>query len=257
MSEIFNDRERAESFGAAAQRYDRLRPGYPAELVDWLTEAGAGRAVDVGCGTGQLTRRLQDAGWDVIGVEIDDRMAAVAASHGVAVDVSRFEAWDGVGPFDLITSAQAWHWIDPSVGYAKAHGLLRPGGRLALIWNSYHYDPSVIDVFVDVIGRHAPDLLDYSVPVGVSSPDYEQLDANTIAGLGSLFGPLETVSFDHQRTQSVANWLDEMGTHSPVARLDAQLRSALDAELVDRLTEATGGELLVRYRARVTSALHV
>ena len=255
MSEIFKDRERAENFGAAAERYDRLRPGYPVALVEWLTAAGPGRAVDVGCGTGQLTRGLQHAGWDVIGVEIDARMAAIAESHGLRVDVSGFEAWDGVGPFDLITSAQAWHWIDPTVGYHKAHQLLRPGGRLALIWNSYHYDPAVVAVFVEVFGRHAPKLLEDSVPLGTVNPDYDRLDAATVAGMGSLFDSVETVTFDHERTQSIAAWLEEMGTHSPVARLDPSVRAALDDELPGRLDQVTGGELLVRYNARITSAI--
>lgn len=136
MPPLHEDRARAESFGVDAERYDRLRPTYPPELIGWLTGGAPGTAIDVGCGTAQVARLLLDAGWEVMGVEPDERMAAVARRNCVPVATARFEDWvPAVRDVDLVCSGQAWHWVDPAVGCARAAEVLRPGGRLAVFWN--------------------------------------------------------------------------------------------------------------------------
>src|SRR6266496_6141169 len=71
-------------------------------------------------------------------------MADVARSHGIEVEIGGFESWDArERRFDLIVSGQAWHWIDPDVGAAKAASLLRPGGLLVPFWNFSVLDPDV------------------------------------------------------------------------------------------------------------------
>src|SRR5699024_8174196 len=132
------DRRRASSFGSSAERYHRFRPDYPVELVDRLVSLDPGWTVDVGCGTGKVAVALAERGLRVVGVEPDERMAAVARQLGVDVDVAGFEEWKGRGhQFDLITSGHAWHWIDPAVGLPKAAALLRGGGAIEVFWN-YH-----------------------------------------------------------------------------------------------------------------------
>ena len=95
---------------------------------------------------GRASRRCSSrrADCEVVGVEADLRMAEVARSHGLTVEVSAFEDWDPPGePFDLVIAAQAWHWIHPQRGASKAAAVLRPGGRFAAFWNSYDYDVAV------------------------------------------------------------------------------------------------------------------
>src|ERR1700733_14800603 len=131
-------RQVAEGFGADAERYDRARPSYPDALVQRIAAASPGRDVlDVGCGTGIAARLFQAAGCDVLGVDPDARMAGLARQRGLQVEVVKFEDWDSGGrQFDTVIAAQAWHWIDPVAGAARAAKALRPGGRLAVFWNA-------------------------------------------------------------------------------------------------------------------------
>ena len=252
--EVFRDRRRAESFGPSAELYDAARPTYPDELIEWLSESGPGVAADVGCGTGRVARLLADAGWRVVGVEVDERMADVARSHGIDVDVSSFERWEPEDRFDLIASGQAWHWIDPDVGYRRAAELLRPGGRLALFWNSYRYDIPTQAVLEETLDRHAPALLTDSVPFGTSSPDHAALDAEAMRRSSPWFEEPEFRSFAHGRMQSTDEWLADMRTHSPMAMLDPAVRVALLDDLRSSLAGLNGGHLHVEYETRATAA---
>ncbi len=130
------ERVRSRVFGELADEYDRARPTYPPELVDALTGRGVRRVLDVGCGTGIAARLFLARGCEVLGVEPDARMAAVARRHGIEVDEATFETWrPRKAPYDLVISAQAWHWLDRTIGTERAASVLRPGGRLALFWN--------------------------------------------------------------------------------------------------------------------------
>jgi SAM-dependent methyltransferase len=111
------DRQRACSFGTDADRYDRARPSYPPALLDDLLASRPVKVLDVGCGTGIAARLLQARGCEVLGIEPDERMAAVARRRGLRVEPGRFEDWrPPSGTVDLIVSGQAWHWVDPVAG---------------------------------------------------------------------------------------------------------------------------------------------
>jgi SAM-dependent methyltransferase len=131
--------ERRLSFGEDAEQYDRARPSYPAVAVDAVCEGeDVRRVLDVGCGTGIASRLFVDRGCEVVGVEPDERMAAVARRRGVNVVITPFEVFSPpADPFDVVVSAQAWHWVDQDIGPTTAADALRPGGRLALMSNGY------------------------------------------------------------------------------------------------------------------------
>jgi SAM-dependent methyltransferase len=254
VSQLHQDRARAESFGSDAERYDRHRPSYPPELIAWLRIGGPGTAVDVGCGTGQVGQLLLEAGWHVVGVEPDERMAAVARRKGLPVEGARFEDWvPSVRGVDLVCSGQAWHWVDPAIGYSKAAEVLRSGGRLAVFWNAYSYEPQVAAALADVYGRHAPDLLHDSVPLGTADRHNEQDVVNLKAS--GLFAEAELRSFEHQREQSVTDWLEELLTHSIHSRLDASRVDRLVSELAAALGAVSNGRITVRYETCVATGL--
>jgi SAM-dependent methyltransferase len=129
--------ERSRSFGAIAEDYDRLRPGPPDEAVDWLLPADCQVAVDVGAGTGLLTRALARKVARVVAVEPDGRMRAVLSARSPGI-----EALDGRGEAiplpdasaDGVFISSAWHWMDPERAIAEVTRVLRDGGRFGLIW---------------------------------------------------------------------------------------------------------------------------
>lgn len=134
-------------FDDVAGRYDATRQGYPAEVADSVianAAIGPGAAVlEIGCGTGQFTRRLAGRGFDLTAIDIGAAMVRAARRNVADVtarfQVCSFEDFADSGPFDLIVSATAFHWIDPGVGLAKAARLLRPGGWLALLTTGERY----------------------------------------------------------------------------------------------------------------------
>ena len=94
-------------------------------------------------------------------------MAAVARRRGVPVEEGTIEEWDpGERRFDLLTAGQAWHWVDPRRGAAKAAAVLRPGGRIGLFWNQAQPDPSVRPALEAAYALHAPELGRQSVLMG-------------------------------------------------------------------------------------------
>ena len=129
-------------FGEVAEDYERHRPSYPEALIDELvniTGAVAGDpALEIGAGTGKATRALVARGFDVLALEPDPAMAAVARRQVPAATfvASGFEDWPLLPRrFAIVVAAQSWHWVDREIGPSKAAGALRPGGWITLLWN--------------------------------------------------------------------------------------------------------------------------
>ncbi|KJK51960.1 hypothetical protein UK23_05145 [Lentzea aerocolonigenes] len=143
------DRERLRTtFGEDAARYHRARPTYPAELFAQLSGP---RVLEIGPGTGQATLPLTRIG-EVTAVELSPSLAAIAREHApeARVIVANFDEWPLPSePFDLVVSATAFHWLDPSTRMAKCAAALKPGGRLAVI-STHHVAGGTEQFFVDV-----------------------------------------------------------------------------------------------------------
>jgi ubiquinone/menaquinone biosynthesis C-methylase UbiE len=139
--------QRRVLFDSVAELYDATRQTYPAEIVDAVVAnaaLGPGAAVlEIGCGTGQLTRQLAGRELSLTAIDIGAAMVQAARRNvgdaSARFQVCSFEDFADSGPFDLIVSATAFHWVDPSVGLAKAARLLRSGGWLALLVTGERY----------------------------------------------------------------------------------------------------------------------
>src|SRR6266542_1334984 len=131
------------TFNAAAELYDRARPGYPAavfaELFELASLGPGSRVLEIGCGTGKATIPIAQRGCTVVAVELGADLAAVARRNldrftAARVEVAAFEHWPlPPEPFDAVVAATAFHWLDPAVRVAKAADALCPGGALATI----------------------------------------------------------------------------------------------------------------------------
>ncbi|MDI1465111.1 class I SAM-dependent methyltransferase [Catellatospora sp. KI3] len=127
------------SFGAAARTYAAARPTYPAAALDWALGRAPLRVVDLGAGTGLLTRVALAAGHDVVAVEPDPGMRAelTRTTPGVECLAGSAEAIPlPDGGADAVVVGTAFHWFDPAAAYPELARVLRPGGVLAPLWNN-------------------------------------------------------------------------------------------------------------------------
>jgi SAM-dependent methyltransferase len=130
--------EPARSFGGVADAYDRGRPTYPREAAIWLTSDRPLSVLELGAGTGKLTEQLVALGHDVHATEPDPKMLAILERNLPGVRVSQAPAEEipaGDASYDVVVSAQAFHWFDYDRALPEIARVLKPHGRLSVVWN--------------------------------------------------------------------------------------------------------------------------
>jgi SAM-dependent methyltransferase len=208
--------------------------------------------LDVGCGTGIAYRLFQSEGCQVLGVEVDERMAEVARRRGASVEVGRFEDWDARGrSFDLVVSAQAWHWVDPFAGALKAASILVMGGVLAPFWNVGTPSAEMLAAFEKVY-RDEPDLDGYSVAATHGGPTRYASVADAIAST-RLYESPTTGIHPWTRTYTRDEWLDQLPTHSDHRALAPEHLAAVLDKVAGAIDEH-GGSFEMSYETVVISA---
>jgi SAM-dependent methyltransferase len=128
---------RSQSFGEIAADYDRYRPEPPSEALDWLLPPGAANVVELGAGTGILTRQLLNRVGRVQAIEPDPRMREVLAVRAPGAEVVAGHAEElpaGDASADTVIASSAWHWVDEARAVPEVARVLRPGGFFSLLW---------------------------------------------------------------------------------------------------------------------------
>ena len=164
--------ERALSFSLGAEQYAAARPGYPQAVVDWAIPDGARTVLDLGAGTGKLTAGLAARGHDVVAVEPSHEMLAqltaelpgVLALPGTAEAIPLPDA-----SVDAVTVGQAWHWFDPVRASREIARVLRPGGRLTVMWNVRDESEPWVAAYTAILHRDDP------TPPGSEEPTFGDL----------------------------------------------------------------------------------
>lgn len=215
-------------FGTGGETYERGRPAYPATGVALLAARlaiGPGSTVaDVGAGTGKLTRALVDLGATVIAVEPLESMRdqiGVTAPRAVPFDGTAEAMALRDGSLDAITVAQAFHWFDGPRALAEFHRVLRPGGRLGLIWNERDRATRWVEAFDRIIDGVDP-----------QRPDHAQGHWRRAFAETSLFTALEHAEVPYAQTHALPEGLVErMATVSSVGALGSEAREAVFAQV--------------------------
>ena len=147
---------RSTSFGAVARDYETFRPGPPLDAVRWLFPHAVGTVVDIGAGTGALSRLLTHVASHVIAVEPDPEMRRVLAASVPEVVVldGRGEAVPVAdGSADGVVACSSWHWVDPVQGLREAARVLRTGGLMAAMWTGPDPDGDFMRQAQEALGQ--------------------------------------------------------------------------------------------------------
>ncbi len=246
-------------FGEVAELYDRARPGYPEALLNEVIAFApeSPRVLEVGAGTGKATVLLAARGLEVVALEPSAEMAAVARRHctgfaGVNVTVSSFENWSPEAEaFQLVVSAQAWHWVAAEIRYPKARDVLTPGGVLAVFWNRPLWEDSALRAALDdVYERCAPELKarEPGFP-GLTQPRVDQERATEIEASG-CFGPVTRRSYRWSKPYTAEEYLELLQTQSDHRMLPADQRAHVLGG-VAAVIERSGGSVVMDYVARL------
>jgi SAM-dependent methyltransferase len=219
-------------FGSEAQNYERVRPSYPRDAVAWLVEhlrIGAGTTtVDLAAGTGKLTRLLVPTGARLVAVEPVEGMRGVLARAVPGVDVvaGGAEALPFVAAsLEAVTVAQAFHWFDADAAFAELARVIRPRGRLGLIWNARDRSTDWVDEVWSIMDR---------VEKRAPWRDHEHWRESAL-GERSGFGPLHAATFRHEQAIAPEGVLDRIGSVSHVVVLPPDRRAAVVGELRELL----------------------
>lgn len=204
----------ARSFQSTASVYDAVRPGHSAEALRWMV-GDAARILDLGAGTGQLTREIVRSGATAIGVD-----PAPSMVERLRANLPEVEAYVGSAEaiplpdasVDAVVAGQAAHWFDLTAAMPEMARVLRPGGRLGLVWN--HRDTSV--PWVVELSR----VLDSDGPGHIDDRWLALLDA------ASEFGRRETAEFTVEQELDTDGLVALVSTRSYIATLPADLRDA-------------------------------
>ena len=235
------------SFGNVAEHYDRARPGYPTDAVAWAISPDARRVLDLGAGTGKLTRVALSLGIDgleLVAVEPDPGMRA-QFDAATAMMVPGLTALAGSaeeiplpdGSLDAVVVGQAYHWFTPEKALPEIARVLKPGGAFAPMWNVRSTE--------DGWTKHLDDIMN-----GGKTPAWSRAED---PDFGPLFTPIENRSFHHSILYTAQRLRDLVASRSHYLVATPEKQAETLAQ-VDELIGGFGEEFEMPYTTLVRKA---
>jgi SAM-dependent methyltransferase len=215
------------AFAEVAGAYERGRPGYPEDAVRWLVGEEPADVVDLGAGTGKLTRALVALGHRVTAIEplpemLEHLPETAPGAFAILGNAEVIPLPDAHA--DVVTCAQSFHWFDHALALPEIARVLRPGGRLALVWNSRDDRDPWMARLSTLIGNET----------------VQETDVVPVLEESGRFGRVETATFAFEQTLDRTTLLDLVLSRSYCAKLTpADREPVLDA--VSKLYDETAG----------------
>jgi len=211
------------TFGEHADAYERARPPWPEEAARWLVPEDAELVVELGAGTGKLTRAVAALGVRVVAVEPDPRMLVVLRGLGLeGVEGSAEAIPFGDGVADAVVAGSSVHWFELGQALPEIHRVLRPGGRFGFGWN--HRDDRH-----PAIGRMGEAV--HAAQRRTRGPRWRSRDWAAELTATGLFGDVERASFEHVHELPREALRDHLMSYSGVAALPEGERRRVFAEV--------------------------
>ncbi len=244
-----------KSYDQVAQLYDRARPTYPAalydDIVDYADLGADSRILEIGCGSGQATVPMAARGYAIDCIELGAQLAAIARKKLAQFPKARminadFETVDlPACHYDIVFAATAFHWLDPTVRFKKAHELLKPAGTLALFWHR----PVLTDAsrqsvaaLQEVYARFVPAMVrDYAFP---PTPDLVTTDYDQLIPASGLFGNPSVRRHYVASEYSAAAYLDLLSTTSDHIALPVGKRRELFTQIEALINDEFAGVMI-------------
>jgi len=245
------DAQRRFVFNSYADLYDRSRPTYPARMFADLQTAGiispASNVLEIGAGSGQVTRDLAPLVGSLTALEPGERLATLARQRlggfpSAVIVTSTLE--DFAKPahlFDAIVAGTSFHWVDPEVRFSRCAALLRPGGAIAVFWNLWDDQTGApFSQFADLYTDFAPSLGTHRMPSG-GTPEPEGEPGR------ELFGRWEHRDYRWELSYPAAAFTDMLATHSAYRMIPREERQSLLEAVERRIDAELGGTIVVPY----------
>lgn len=235
-----------QSFDSVAERYHVYRPGYPTELIEDIIRFSGiqpdGRILEIGSGTGKATLLFAQKGYSILCLEPGQNLLEVAASNlsaypQVRFVKARFEEWNSEQlKFDLVISAQAFHWVPEEVRYAKTTSILKERGYLAAFWNMYPgMDHEIRSALDSVYRQRAPELVKAPKPMNETTESI----ANSLRSSG-YFDKVVIRKHPWSIRYTTKEYLGLLNTYSDHLRLSERKRSRLFGDIAEVLDQNGG-----------------
>ena len=249
------DRTRRITFEEVADLYNETRTLYPDALVEDIIRLSAlkadGRILEIGCGAGNATNSFAKRGYQLLGIELGERLAQYARQRcrdnpNATIVQSEFESYD-LPPrhFDLAISADAFHWIRPEVGYPKVMSALKETGSFAFFWQTT-IDPQTgwSRAIEEIFRQRAPQFDRPNQPMDI------EWVTGIIKGNFREYCGIEEVAvktYDWFETLSAGKYVKLLHTYSSFRGMDDDLRESLNKD-IRAVIQSAGGSITQPYR---------